>query len=80
MKAPEVTESKKLKYTYPLGLGAFLMSGCYRATVIKQPKKQDEGFRKKRNVNINSKRDNFTESYCKRYIMEEKTKSCEVIT
>jgi hypothetical protein len=24
----EVTESKKVKYAYPFGLGSFLMSGC----------------------------------------------------
>jgi hypothetical protein len=29
--AMEVTESEKVKYTYPFGLGSFLMSGCYQA-------------------------------------------------
>ena len=35
----EVTESKKIKYSYPFGLGAFLMNGCYQLTGLSSDQK-----------------------------------------
>ena len=52
--APELTESKKLKYSYPYGLGTFLMSGCYQYTGM--PEKKFE------RTNENDQDDNENES------------------
>ncbi len=36
--SPYLTESKKLKYSYPYGIGSFLMNGCYQYTGMPEPK------------------------------------------
>ena len=75
MKTPEVTESKKLKYSYPLGIGAFLMSGCYRFVNEIQNSNEQREKRKKRSSNEN---DQFLQKYCRRYVVQENWTPCEV--
>lgn len=82
-KSPEVTETQTKKYVFPYGIGAFLMSGCYRMTGI--PSKtheadsrddQTESKRRKRETNSSRDEHSFT-NYCKKYAFTEKTKNCE---
>ncbi len=93
--AMEVTESKKTKYTYPFGLGSFLMSGCYQSTVMSGDSTSVDGsapqdgttFRKKRqsesqdsaSLPHEKKETQNFMSFCNRYAQLEQTKECFVI-
>lgn len=52
--SPELTEFKKQKFSYPFGLGAFLMNGCYLFTGLpSQPSHQSFD-----NLNFNNANNN----------------------
>ena len=57
-KSPEVTESKVLKYSYPLGLGAFLMSSCYRYTGTSTDYSYDANAQQQQQIYERRKRQN----------------------
>ncbi len=81
MKSPEITESKKLKFSYPFGIGAFLMNSCYR-TRNKNKEKSIIDYnqrRKKRSNNSNRNKTLDIQNLCKNYVKEQSTEPCKVI-
>ena len=81
MKSPEITESKKLKFSYPFGIGAFLMNSCYR-TRNKNKEKLIIDYnqrRKKRSNNSNRNKTLDIQNLCKNYVKEQSTEPCKVI-
>ena len=86
-----MTESKKLKYSYTFGLGAFLMTGCYQFTGMPelnsvtqssnkiQPIQNNDDYdsgRKKRSTSQNQTDDIRT--FCNRYAVPQKSLECKV--
>ena len=88
-----MTESKKLKYSYPFGLGTFLMSGCYQFTGMPdkkftQDEQDDDDYNNNNNDDDESNRrrkkrivpSNQTDefiSFCNRYAKAQKSMECE---
>ncbi|CAF0723375.1 unnamed protein product [Brachionus calyciflorus] len=85
--SPEVTESSKLKFSYPFGLGSFLLSGCYQFTGMPDSKTTENtatqtddssGFDNKRKKRDTNQKNNMTDmkSFCSRYAKLEPVKEC----
>jgi hypothetical protein len=73
MKSPEVAESKKRTYSYPFGLGAYLMSSCYRLKTENDNNYMGNSNDRKKRSSVNKNEKNITnvyENYCKKYVIE----------
>ena len=82
---PEILESQKLKYSYPFGLGAYLLTGCFQYSGASISNNQnnkntdydyqdgDETSRQKRDTN-----ETDMETFCSRYAVQESFEECKV--
>lgn len=86
-KSPQVTESKQNKYSYPFGLGTYLLTGCFQYIGSNNNKKpinadydyEDNSSRKKRSDTSKNSTVTNMKSFCNRYAKIEKTLGCKVI-
>jgi hypothetical protein len=82
-----MTESKKLKFSYPFGIGAFLMSGCFQFTGMSDQdssknnpsneEKRRKRHKKRQDLNENPNSSDYAK-FCSKYAKLEKNIECSV--
>ena len=80
----EVSESSSTKYSYPFGMGAFLMSGCYMFTGLPLNEEENDlemnDFRRyKRQVDLKPRVEDELKKFCNRFARPIKSIECQVI-